>query len=152
MKRDTKIVAAVLAAIPVAILGAATICTAAIANGASMQWRLLFRILCHGIPSRCLQLLGVPMPLCARCTGIYLGLLAGLVALFALPWIEERMLRVTMYCAALPMAIDGITQAIGLRESWNGLRMATGFIAAAAFAMWVLRAVQKPESPILTIS
>jgi uncharacterized membrane protein len=151
MRRDTKIVAAVVAAIPIAILSAATICTAAIANGASTQWRWLFRVLCHGIPARCLDLFGTPMPICARCTGIYFGLLTGVVAFFVLPWMEERMLRAAMYVAVLPMAIDGITQAMRLRESTNGLRIGTGFGAAVVFGIWILANVEKRESPVVTI-
>lgn len=152
MKRDTRIVAAVVAAIPVVIVSAATICTFAIASGASMKWRQLFRVLCHGIPTRCLQLFDTPMPICARCTGIYVGLFAGLIAFVFLPPIQERMLRVALYVAALPMAIDGITQAMTLRESTNGLRVVTGFAAAIVFGIWVLEAVENRESPVVTIS
>ena len=43
MKRDTKIVLSVLAAIPTVMLSAAAICSWAIGHGASMRWRLLFR-------------------------------------------------------------------------------------------------------------
>jgi uncharacterized membrane protein len=151
VKRDTRIVAAVVAAIPIAILSAAAICTFAIASGASMKWRMLFRVLCHGIPTRCLQLFDTPMPICARCTGIYLGLLAGLIAFWVLPPIQERMLRVALFVAALPMAVDGITQASLLRESTNGLRVATGFTAAIVFGIWILEAVENRESPVVTI-
>lgn len=152
MNRDAKIVAAIVAAIPVAVLSAATICTFAIASGGTNKLRLLFRLLCHGIPTRCLQLFDTPMPICARCTGIYLGMLAGVVAFFVLPWLEERTLRVAMYLAALPMAVDGITQALGFRESTNELRIATGLTAAALFGIWVVTAVEKRESPVVTIS
>ena len=145
MKRDTKIVAAALAAIPVAILGASALCSWAIAHGASMQWRLLFRLLCHGIVTRCFTMFGAPMPICARCTGIYVGLFAGLIGFVAWPHIEERIARYTMLIAAVPMALDGLSQATGLRESTNPLRVTTGIIAAFAFGMWVLSAVQQPR-------
>ncbi len=151
MRRDTKIVAAFVAAIPVAILSAATLCTAAIANGAPARLRLIFRVLCHGMASRSLELFGTPMPLCARCTGIYLGLLAGLVAVFILPRVQERILRVALYVAVLPMAIDGVTQLMRLRESTNGVRIVTGFVAAIVFGIWILEAVEKRESPVVTI-
>lgn len=142
MKRDTKIVAAFVSAIPVLILGASSLCAWAIAGGASMRWRLLFRVMCHGIEKRCLTMFGVPMPICARCTGIYIGLFAGVLAFALYPVIEERLLRMAMYVAAVPMAIDGVTQAIRLRESTNPLRLATGFIAAFAFIIWALSAVE----------
>jgi uncharacterized membrane protein len=152
MKRDTKIVAAMVAAVPALILAASSFCSWAIAHGASMRWRLLFRLLCHGIERRCLTMFGVPMPICARCTAIYIGLLAGVAAFFVIPLVEERLIRVMMYAAAVPMAIDGLTQAAGLRESTNALRLATGFIAAFAFGMWALTAVQQHERQVISPS
>ena len=61
MKRNTRIVAVLIALMSSAILVASTLCTWAIAHGASMRWRLLFRALCHGIPKRCLELWSVPI-------------------------------------------------------------------------------------------
>lgn len=143
MKRDTLIVAAVLAAIAMAILGGSVACSWAIAHGASMKWRYLFRLFCHGIPKRCLTLWGVPMPICARCTAIYVGALAGIVAARVLPWMSERTARYVMYAAATPLGIDGLTQLTTLRESTNALRMATGLIGGIGFALWALTAVQR---------
>jgi uncharacterized membrane protein len=144
MRRDTKIVAAFLSAIPVFILGTSSLCAWAIAHGASMRWRLLFRLLCHGIERRCFTMFDVPMPICARCAGVYIGLLAGVVAFALFPFVEERLMRMTMVAAALPMAVDGLTQALGLRESTNPLRLVTGFVAAVAFGMWALAAIERP--------
>jgi len=148
LRRDTKIVAAFVSAIPVLILGASTLCAWAISRGASMRWRLLFRAMCHGIETRCLTLFGVPMPICARCTGIYFGLFFGVVAFAIYPFVEERLARMVMYAAAVPMAVDGITQALRLRESTNPLRLATGFAAAFTFGLWALSAigVQRPQA------
>src|SRR5215208_6085967 len=101
MKRDTRILAAMLAAAAAVILAASSLCSFAIAHGASNRWRLVFRLLCHGIADRCLTLCGVPMPICARCAAIYLGLIAGAAAFFVLPLIEERAMRIAMYIAAL---------------------------------------------------
>ena len=58
------------------------IAACAIAHGASMRWRLAFRLFCHGIPDRCIDLWGVPMPICARCTAIYAGLAVSLLIFF----------------------------------------------------------------------
>ncbi len=145
MRRDTRIVAAFLSSVAVAILGASSLCAWAVAHGASPRWRLLFRMMCHGIESRCLTIFGVPMPICARCTAIYIGLVAGVAGFMLLPVIEERLMRMMVLFAALPMAIDGITQAARLRESTNGLRMITGFIAAFAFSMWAMTAIELGE-------
>jgi uncharacterized membrane protein len=149
VKRDTLIVAGVLAAIAVAILGGSAACSWAIAHGASMRWRFLFRLFCHGIPSRCLTLWGVPMPICARCTAIYGGALLGIVAARVLPWMSERTARFVMAAAATPLAIDGLTQLTTLRESTNELRLITGLIGGIGFALWALTAVQRhvPAAP-----
>lgn len=145
MKRDTKIVLAFIAAIPTVILSASTLCSWAIAHGASMQWRLLFRLLCHGIPSRCFELFGTPMPICARCVGIYLGMLGAIVLLWALPLPREKVMRRIAYAAAVPLAIDGLTQLTTLRESTNTLRIATGLIAGLAFGLWILSAIERRD-------
>lgn len=142
MKRDTKIVAATLVAIASAILSASLVCTAAIANGASMKWRLLFRIFCHGIPERCLILWNVPMPICARCTAIYAGLVLSFAAFLILPRMKESVARFVLYAAALPMAVDGFTQLARLRVSSNPLRIETGLLAGIAFGLWALSAVE----------
>lgn len=143
MKRDTKIVLAVIAAIPTVILGAATLCTWAIAQGASMQWRILFRLMCHGKVERCLELFDTPMPICARCVGIYAGLLLGIVTFWAVPLLREKVMRGVAIAATMPLALDGFTQLAGLRESTNELRIATGVIAGLAFGLWILSAVER---------
>ena len=145
MKRDTKIVLACIAALPAMFLSAATLCTWAVAHGASEKWRLLFRIMCHGMPSRCLELFGAPMPLCARCVGIYAGMLLGIVAFWAVPLLRERVMRGFALACVTPLAIDGLTQLTGLRESTNPLRLATGAIAGLAFGLWILSAVERRD-------
>ncbi len=142
MKRNTRIVAAVLAFASSAILSASLLCTWAIAQGASMRWRLLFRALCHGIPNRCLELWNVPMPICARCTAIYVGLFAGIILFWFLPRLHEHSARWILGIAALPMFVDGLTQLAMLRESNNPLRIETGLLAGATFAFWALSAVE----------
>ena len=158
MKRDTKILLWVVSAIPGLILAASTLCAWLIAHGASMRWRLLFRFMCHGIPERCLVVFGVPMPICARCTGIYVGMLAGAAAAMILlgrRWamrLRERTVRIIALVAIAPLAIDGLTQLTGLRESTNPLRVVTGLIAGFAFGLWILSAVELRDESALSTS
>lgn len=142
MKRDTKIVAATLVAISGAILSASIACTAAIAHGASMRWRLLFRVFCHGIPERCLYLWNVPMPICARCTAIYAGLIASYAVFLIVPRMTEKFARMALYVALAPMAVDGLTQLAQFRLSTNTLRIETGLLAGIAFGVWALSAIE----------
>jgi len=152
VKRDTKIVLGFVAAIPAVILSASALCSWAIARGASMRWRLLFRMMCHGRVERCLELFGVPMPICARCTGIYLGLLASLLAFRLIPLLRERVMRIVAIIAIIPLALDGLTQLTGLRESVNPVRIATGVIAGLAFGLWILSAVERRDEALFTTS
>jgi uncharacterized membrane protein len=152
LKRDTKIVLAFLSAIPAVILSASALCSWAIAHGASMRWRLLFRMMCHGRIERCFELFGAPMPICARCTGIYLGMLAGLFAYPLIPLLRERVMRIVAFMAILPLGIDGVTQLFGFRESVNPLRVTTGVIAGLAFGLWILSAVERRDEPMFTAS
>lgn len=153
MKRDTKIVLGAIASIPTVILGFSALCTWAVAHGASPKWRYLFRTLCHGKPERSFHLFDTPMPICARCTGIYLGVLAG-IALFRLviPWLQERVMRIVAFVALTPLAIDGLTQLTGMRESTNELRVVTGVIAGLAFGLWILSAVERRDDAAFTTS
>jgi uncharacterized membrane protein len=146
LKRDTKIVAATLVAIAGAILSASVACSFAIAHGASMRWRLLFRLFCHGIPERCLILWNVPMPICARCTAIYVGLALSFAAFLILPSMREGVARIVLYVALVPMAIDGLTQLARLRLSTNSLRIETGLLAGVAFGVWALSAIENHEN------
>jgi uncharacterized membrane protein len=149
VKRDSAIVAACLAAIGTVILSASLLCTWAIAHGASMRWRLAFRLFCHGIPERCITIWGVPMPICARCTAIYAGLAVSLIVFLLLPRMSELAARVTLLIAVTPLAVDGLTQLARLRHSTNALRMATGLSAGIAFGLWAITAV---ESHVVTDS
>ena len=144
MKRETLIAGAVFTLIPIAIVSLAVVTTWAIAHGASPLLRLPFRVLCHGIPHRCLTIWDTPMPICARCTAIYVSLFFGLFTFFVAPLIHERAARWTMFIAAIPMAIDGLTQLARLRESTNSLRLITGSLAGFTFGYWVLSAIEHP--------
>jgi uncharacterized membrane protein len=152
VKRETLIVGGAFGAMPVVIVSLAVACTWAIAHGASSMWRLPFRFLCHGIARRCLLIWGTPMPICARCTAIYAGLFVGLLFFVLLPLLHERIARYVMFIAATPMAVDGITQALRLRESTNSLRIATGAAAGFTFGYWLLSAIERRDKDTVTAS
>ena len=149
MRRDTRIIASFLASFSALILGASALCAWAVAHGASPRWRMLFRMMCHGIERRCLTLFGVPMPICARCTAIYVGLIGAAGAFILLrPLLRERAVRIALFVAVTPMLLDGLTQATGMRESTNPIRLVTGFVAAFAFGLWAVTAVESGERAI----
>jgi len=99
-------------------------------------------LFCHGIPDRCLTIRGHTFPICARCTGLLIGVAAGffLPATGYLPSVVAIGLAVLLVA---PLSVDGLTQLAGLRHSTNSLRIVTGAIGGlgVAFAAQVLRLV-----------
>ena len=89
MSASARLVAAMLAFASVTVLGSAFAVTQALADGAPPSLRLPFRLICHGLADRCFVIGGSAMPICARCTAIWGGLLLG-TALFALLWRSIR--------------------------------------------------------------
>jgi uncharacterized membrane protein len=94
--------------------------------------------ICHRIASHSFLINGMPMPLCARCTGIYLGVMTSfLITVAAGRTRVHRLppLRVGIFLAlfVVLMGIDGVNSYIrfipnqvGLYESHNWLRLVTG--------------------------
>ena len=108
-----------------------------------------FDLHCHRDPARTLHWLGVPLAVCARCSGIYFGL--GLGAALRRPRLSPRALRFWMLGAAALMVVDIALEARGLHGSWSWLRLTTGMLLAypvgSALAALVSRG---PEAPELT--
>jgi uncharacterized membrane protein len=152
MTRESRLVAIFLAAASLTVLASAVLVTHALADGAPEQWRLPFRLVCHGMVERAFSLGGVGMPICARCTAIWVGLFAGAAAFPLVRRAVGVMPLGALLVLVVPLAVDGATQAIGLRESTNLLRGMTGLIAGTAFAIWALAAIdrnarQRAEGP-----
>jgi uncharacterized membrane protein len=102
------------------------------------------RYICHQHPDRCFSVNGKPMKLCARCTGFYPGLVIGTFMSVLIPILYSlsSLAIFILTCILLaPMAVDGISQYIGRRESNNILRFITGILAGAGTGMllgWVI--------------
>jgi len=95
-------------------------------------FRLYF--FCHGIPDRCFTIRGHTFPICARCTGLLIGVAAG----FILPATGYLPSLVAIGLALLlvaPLSVDGLTQLVGLRHSTNSLRIVTGAIGGLGLAL-----------------
>jgi uncharacterized membrane protein len=84
--------------------------------------------------------IGYKFPVCARDVGIYLAMLAGLLALPFVRKIESEDWpnKWILVAAAVPIAIDGTTQLFGFRESSNLLREVTGAIIGVALPFYIV--------------
>ncbi len=105
--------------------------------------------ICHQIPARTIHVAGTPLPLCARCTGIYLGALMGLAGLTLLKRYRfselppTRVLLVLVAFIAI-MGFDGINSYFTLLrlphlyEPQNWLRVTTGTFNGLAMSIIVV--------------
>ncbi len=105
--------------------------------------------ICHQIPERTFHIHGTPLPLCARCTGIYLGALVGLTGLTLLGRYRHTelpptpvLLTVVGFIAV--MGFDGLNSymtffpnAPYLYEPQNWLRLTTGTLNGLAMSVIV---------------
>jgi uncharacterized membrane protein len=87
-----------------------------------------FDLHCQRDPARTLSLLGVPLAVCARCSGIYFGLGAG--AALRWPRLTPRSLRLWVLGAAALMLLDVVLEARGLHGPWAAWRVLTGVLLA----------------------
>jgi uncharacterized membrane protein len=128
--------------------------------------RIAFAV-CHRIAARTFTIAGRPLPLCARCTGAYLGAAAGLVVLSLRRRGRAGELPATKYLIVFGLflaawALDGLNSlstffagAPHLYEPNNFLRLATGTLEGLAIAAVMLPAFNrslwsKPE-PISSV-
>jgi len=105
--------------------------------------------ICHQIPSHTIHIGGVPLPLCARCTGIYLGALLAIVGLTVVGRYRYVALPSTPILILLVgfigiMGIDGVNSYLSffpgaphLYEPQNWLRLTTGTFHGLAMAVIV---------------
>lgn len=78
---------------------------------------------CHRMPSRSFFYKKKQFPVCARCTGIYLGFFV----MIPLLWFYQIGMILSIVLI-LPTLLDGLTQAYLNRESTNFLRFSTGIL------------------------
>jgi uncharacterized membrane protein len=87
------------------------------------------------------------MKLCARCTGLYSGLIFGFLVIILIQNISGGFELTTFQLGLIlaigvgPFAIDGITQLWGWRKSNNYLRLVTGLVCGITLGIiliWIL--------------
>ena len=112
-----------------------------LSSGGNTGWidfaNTVFKPFCDQLPGHSLSIRGVLMPVCARCFGIYAGMLLGSLLY---PMISKGKIPKgwIIFAAAAPLTIDGVTQLVGLRESTNILRPATGLLFGVVIPFYLI--------------
>jgi len=144
--RDNRARAAVLGvALAASVFAAGTFLAPALTatgNGWGGALRVLYAPVCHQQPARSLSVGGNPQAVCARCSGLYLGGVAGLVAgalLFAGTGRTPR--RRWLVVALLPTALDTLAPWLGMGQLSNGPRLISALPAGVLLGMFLAVAV-----------
>jgi uncharacterized membrane protein len=97
-------------------------------------------VFCHRRPNRTLRFRGRYFPVCARCTGIYIGALFILLSHYFISliygkdiWVYNTDLFFVPLILMIPTAIDGLTQLLKWRESHNWIRVITGLFCGIGY-------------------
>lgn len=106
--------------------------------------------ICHQIPERSFSMGGVHLPLCARCTGTYLGVTITFAAFILLGRLRagemaSKKMLVVLALFIVTMGVDGLNSYLSLFEDvphlyapQNWLRAATGSLNGIALSIIVL--------------
>jgi len=105
----------------------------------------IYSPICHQLPERSYFIFNHKMGVCARCFGIYTGALVGMLIYPFIRGLDNFKIPNKWYLilALIPMGIDGTTQLLGLRESFNELRFITGFIGGFVALFYILPVLLK---------
>ncbi len=114
-------------------------------------WERVVGPICHHWDWRTLHLDGRPYPVCARCTGMYLGYVAGLPMVAMLGPVARRPVWIGRLMVGFAVVwgvgfVAGLGELVDLWRTVNatrvGLGAALGWPAAATLALWTRTLVQ----------
>jgi uncharacterized membrane protein len=116
-------------------------------NGLEQMIRLAFKPVCHQISSRSPQLFGQPTAVCARCLGLYSGILIGACLLPFLRSLSRRLLAQPrlLLLFSIPMFLD-----LTVWKNTMTTRWVSGVLATFPIALFVRLALEQlPSSRLL---
>lgn len=101
------------------------------------------KAICHQLPERSLTLNGHYLPLCARCTGIYIGIFCSLLFLLLTKKLHSNQIptikhSIYLLLFLLPLMIDGFGSYIGLFPTNNAIRILTGILFGVTLPFFVV--------------
>ena len=104
----------------------------------------LYRRVCHQYPARSFYVYGRQVAFCQRDVGVYLGLFLGGLAYAATSGrVHLKSGRAYLLLFVCPVALDGLTQLLGLRTSIWPLRLGTGLLFGVGTALYAYRFLAK---------
>lgn len=112
-------------------------------------------VLCHQQPARSFSWGGQPWPVCARCTGIYVGAAVGVLLAAVLPrrrLPEATRVRRWLAASALPSVLTLVYEWTSGAMPGHGWRATAGGVmgsVAAALIIWFLREPPVAAAPAL---
>ena len=110
----------------------------------------IFSHICHQRGDRCLTLGGAALPVCARCFGIYLGIVLGCVGQLFLD-LRSRLTSAAMWAviagATFANGLDVLLELIHVYTNLLSLRLVLGLYLGAAVALFVLCRAITPSLP-----
>ncbi|MCL2434029.1 MAG: DUF2085 domain-containing protein [Clostridia bacterium] len=99
--------------------------------------RLGTRSGCHQMPERSFHIRGYQFPVCARCTGLFMGQLAGIITGLLFSGVNLYFLITCAVISTALLAVDGIGQRFGKWVSNNRRRFSTGLLCGI-FVLWAI--------------
>jgi uncharacterized membrane protein len=103
---------------------------------------LVFAKICHQDPARSFWFGGVPLPVCARCTAVYLGFLGAVSFWPLLKRIAAKgnKLQGLLMAAVVLMTVDAGLDFVGVRNSTLATRTLTGSLLGVAVG-WIISSI-----------
>jgi uncharacterized membrane protein len=99
-----------------------------------------FSSVCHQIPERSFTIAGHSFAVCARCTGLYAGLTAGILFYPLVRSLRstETPARLWLFIAAAPTALDFFLGFAGIWPNTHLSRVVTGALLGAVAALFIV--------------
>ncbi len=112
-------------------------------TGVSATLYKFFSFLCHQMGERSFHLEDYPFAVCARCFGVYFGLLAGFLSYPLLRPVEKLapLPRFWLFLAMIPIAVDWSLGIFGIWANTHLSRFITGTILGFACAVFIVPAL-----------
>ena len=114
--------------------------------------RMAGALVCHQRVERSFRIAGDPMPVCARCTALYVsGALGALAAWLTIPLMPRRT-RTAILAAAVPTIVTVVVEWAGVLQPGNVLRAVAAVPIGAACGWIFVRLLRAEAAPCVIIS